>query len=232
MPISLTAKDEKFKEFNDIMKLRGWHGRETEYVNSDKIMRFICDKGHQSGLRFRVLVKPTGSGCPACRKTNKLTTEDICAIAADRGWVLLPEPIVNTKTKASFLCDKGHTIEMVPERMKKGVRCYECVKEIAKNAPKKLNKESGGMIRDFNRVNINEVIERLKLKGYFLISYSGSLDRNSVVACQDGHKREVKIKILVKEKGSCPECLRLSDSILFNELCANLHFTVTVRYWA
>lgn len=244
MPISIAAKAEYLKQFNQIMKDKGWTGLETEYINHRTPMRFICDKGHQASMELRVLARPTGNGCTACRKTNKWTIEQFREVASKRSWQLLSENVVNTKTKATYQCDKGHVVEMYPERVHKNAECYECAnirkkaqleKEAARKPRCKKNKSFLDLpvkesVNPYNRVDFSELISKLENKGYKLDFYSGTINKPSKVTCNEGHTRSTTVDAILKEKLGCPECLRLADKIRFAEFCKEVCFKVVGEY--
>ena len=95
-----------------------------EYVNSQTITLFKCDKGHTWETTPNSVMR--GSGCPQCyEKNHPLTKEIVNARITDRGITLLGE-YMGAHASTLFQCSKGHTWEARPGNIMQGKNCPHC----------------------------------------------------------------------------------------------------------
>jgi hypothetical protein len=85
----------------------GYELLETIYVNSKSPLKFKCNKGHIDSMKWESF--SIGSKCKNCYvRTTKISLEDIKEYFKKENYELLETEYVNSKTKMSCKCDKGH----------------------------------------------------------------------------------------------------------------------------
>lgn len=112
-------------EMRELAKARGGKCLSDQYVNTDAKLLWECDKGHRweaTGYH----VKRRKSWCPICAGRQKLTIDEMKAIAHAKGGRCLSEQYVNNQTKLQWECSKGHTWESTPSLVKNGAWCPVC----------------------------------------------------------------------------------------------------------
>jgi hypothetical protein len=104
----------------------------SEYVNSAAKIEFECKKGHrysQTWSNFQA-----GRRCQLCEwdaRREAVEPETVIAAFNARGYRLL-SPFVNSTTKISYECPKGHRNSIKWRSFKLGGGCPECAGKIVK----------------------------------------------------------------------------------------------------
>ena len=77
--------------------------------------------------------------------SQRLKFEDVKQLFADRGFELLEDTYVNTRTKMKFKCTKNHISSISVDNLKKGCNCSECAgnKKLTTKKKNNLNKNVG-----------------------------------------------------------------------------------------
>jgi hypothetical protein len=100
-----------------------------EYINAYSKLEWECNKGHKWGARpFHV---KSGSWCPICAReqianSQKLTIAEMQDLAGNKEGKCLSEKYVNSYTKLTWQCKKGHKWNAVPYAIKRGEWCPTC----------------------------------------------------------------------------------------------------------
>ena len=121
---------EKFNE-------KGWTLLSEEYINSGEKLEYICNKGHKHCMSWDNFKK--GKNCPECSGYNiSYTIEDIRKEFEKINWTLLSEEYVDSKTKLSYICDKGHKHLISWNKFQQGERCPFCQNYVGETRIKTL----------------------------------------------------------------------------------------------
>ncbi|OOZ61597.1 zinc-ribbon domain-containing protein [Solemya velum gill symbiont] len=154
------------------------------YSNARTKTTFKCSKGHEWLATPGSVMR--GSSCPVCAGNAPLTKEIVNDRIAKRGIELISE-YVNTDTRATFRCKKGHEWQTKPGDVLSGKGCRVC----AGLAP--LTKEI--------------VNERLAERGIELIGDYSANHTKTTFRCKKGHEWEAAPSSIYKKEGSgCPYC--------------------------
>jgi len=116
-----------FERVKRIARKKGGQCLGTEYVDSHTKMPFRCREGHQ-WMAEPVSVS-NGSWCPRCAGTERLTIEQMRAIAKECGGECLSEEYVNVFEPLRWRCAEGHEWTAPPDRiMHHGSWCGPCAR--------------------------------------------------------------------------------------------------------
>ena len=116
---------------------KGWTLLSEEYINSGEKLEYICDKGHKHCMSWDNFKK--GKNCPECSGYNiSYTIEDIRKEFETINWTLLSEEYVDSKTKLSYICDKGHKHLISWNKFQQGERCPFCQNYVGETRIKTL----------------------------------------------------------------------------------------------
>ena len=106
-----------------------WGGKciSTSVINSSTNLEWECSEGHR-WFAPPSRIKNSGSWCPECRGTKKLTLEEMQDLAESRGGKCLSDVYVNVNTKMEWECKEGHKWSALPYAIKLGGWCPHCSK--------------------------------------------------------------------------------------------------------
>jgi hypothetical protein len=94
-----------------------------EYINIDTRATFRCEYGHEwETIPDGVIA---GNGCPICSGTAPLSKEIVNERITGRGFKMISD-YINTATKTTFRCDKGHEWNAKPSNIMHGQGCPTC----------------------------------------------------------------------------------------------------------
>jgi len=113
----------------NMQRLAQAHGGQclsTQYINTETKLRWQCQAGHQWEAVPQSIKQ--GTWCPVCSHHQKLTLEEIQAIAMQRGGKCLSKEYINSKTKLLWECSEGHQWQAVLDSVKRGSWCAVCKK--------------------------------------------------------------------------------------------------------
>jgi hypothetical protein len=166
-----------------IAQRRGGLCCSTQYAGDNIKLEWECAAGH----RWKAVPSSVkqGSWCPYCAGTMRGTLTELQRVAEARGGRCLATRYVNTQTKVSWECDKGHRWQALPTHVKRGSWCPYC----------------RGMYK-----SIKELREIAKLRGGKCLSrrYLGTHSKH-LWRCSEGH--EWKATFDSVRRGSwCPYC--------------------------
>lgn len=109
----------------ELASARGGKCLSEEYLNIAAKLLWECDKGHRwEATAYHV--KRRKSWCPVCAGRQRLTIDEMKAIAQSRGGHCLSEQYVNNQTKLQWECSQGHRWESIPSLIKTGAWCPVC----------------------------------------------------------------------------------------------------------
>ena len=119
--------------------IAGSHGGEClskEYVNAHVHLKWRCKEGHEWEATYNNIGK--GKWCPRCATEEvaakqRLTIEEMQAIAESRGGKCISDLYVNIDTKLDWECIRGHRFKARPDTVKRVQWCPECKASISEN---------------------------------------------------------------------------------------------------
>ena len=154
------------------------------YVNSSTKLKWQCSKNHTWEETPESII--SGSWCPECARARRYTIEGMVELAAEQGGLCLSEKYVNSTTKLTWQCAKGHVWEATPRIIKQGGWCPECAGTI--------------------RLSVSEMQQLAEERGGKCLS-DKYVDAATKVKwqCSKGHVWEATIRD-IKEGSWCPEC--------------------------
>lgn len=190
MPAKLTIQDAI-----DVFNKRDFTLLETEYVNSETPMRYICKCGNESKMSLKNAKK--GKSCALCGRKSASTTkttsiEDVEKVFSDAGCILLSTSY-KFGEKLKYLCKCGNEMETTLGKAKySGTSCKYCRAIKAADARRKYS--------------IDEVKEMFGQKGKILLA---EVFTNSTIAmpyiCKCGTKSTINLNNFLKGK-DCWKC--------------------------
>ena len=155
------------------------------YVNASTKLKWQCSKNHIWEETPESIM--SGSWCPECARARRYTIEGMMELAAEQGGLCLSDKYVNSTTKLTWQCAKGHVWEATPRAIKQGDWCKECAGTI--------------------RLSVSEMQQLAEERGGKCLS-DKYLDSATKVKwqCAKGHVWEATIRD-IKEGSWCPKCL-------------------------
>lgn len=145
----------------------------SEYINSTKSVTVQCEKGHIWTTRVANIFN-RGDGCPHCSghsSVKRYTVSELEKIFKDRNVTFITKykDIVPTSSKATFICDDGHTWATSVNSMlgKKTNGCGVCYG----NTP----------------LNLDILQKRYEKYGYKIISTYVNSNEKIQLECSEGH---------------------------------------------
>jgi very-short-patch-repair endonuclease len=97
---------------------------ETEYVNANTKIKYICKCGNESFITFGNFKK--GSRCAKCSGNEKLTYEFVYNYFKEQKCELLETKYINNITKMKYLCICKNESFITFGNFQKSVRCTKC----------------------------------------------------------------------------------------------------------
>lgn len=124
------SKKKNIYDMKNIAKMRDGKCLSKEYVNNKTKLKWQCNEGHIWKAVPSSVAR--GTWCPECsinksNEANKLTIEEMHSIAQKRRGKCLSSKYINSNTRLSWQCEKGHTWEATPTHVKNGTWCPVCI---------------------------------------------------------------------------------------------------------
>lgn len=113
------------EEMHALASVRGGKCLSDEYANMHTKLRWRCAEGHEWDAASGH-IKHRKQWCPTCSGTQKLTIEEMHALADARGGKCLSDEYTNAATKLRWKCAKGHEWEAVPGSVRNGNSWCPC----------------------------------------------------------------------------------------------------------
>ena len=133
---------------------------------------------------------------------KKITIEDMQIIAAGRGGTCLSTRYIDTHTKLTWQCKRGHQWEAIPHSVKRGGWCPACA--VRRRAGKKSTIEE-----------MQAIAERHGGK-CLSQNYTGSL-ANLTWQCKEGHQWQAN-SCNIKKGTWCPACAGRGTKLTIEEM--------------
>jgi hypothetical protein len=137
-PVSLMKHS--IEEMQAIAEARGGKCLSKKYVSLEQNLKWQCGKCHNIWDARPANIIWNNRWCPSCSGNQRLTIEEMKAIANDRGGKCLSKKYLNARTKLKWQCgDFKHIWYAIPYHVKRGTWCPVCARiKVSKN--KKQNK--------------------------------------------------------------------------------------------
>jgi very-short-patch-repair endonuclease/rubredoxin len=163
----------------------GYKCLETDYQDSNTKMKYICDKGHESSIRFGCF--KAGQRCPVCAGVQKYTFDYVKNFFGSFGYICLENEYINSKEKMRYICDKGHESSITFSSFKIGRRCYECFGS--------------------HKHTIDYVKSYFEKFGYHCLEskYLNSGTKMKYI-CDKGHENSMTFSMFYNQSHRCPIC--------------------------
>ena len=195
-------KKKNFDEVYKTFEINNCKLLEKEYINNRTPMRYICECGIESIIRFSEFTR--GQRCKKCsyRKKAEKTKLDYFFVKNEfekRNCVLLEREYKNARTKMKYICSCGNTSLITYTNFKAGNRCSECKR-------KKLI--------SLNTKHTTESIKTM-LKEYdieIIGQYKGYHSNLEYLCNKCGHKGIKSLNTIVNSKYPCRNCFIKSVS--------------------
>jgi len=160
------------------------------YKNNNTKLLLKCPIGHEYKVTLGSFQQ--GRRCPFCAGNIKLTYEYVKYFIESKGYQLLSDTYINSKTKLLIKCPIGHEYNVLFLHFKNGIRCPVCY------GNKKLTYEY-----------VKSYIEK---EGYQLLSKKYKNNSTELLLkCPEGHGYKVKFYSF-KQGCRCPICWNESKS--------------------
>ena len=131
-------------EMQEIAKKKGGQCLSERYINGHTNLTWQCKKGHQWDATPANVKR--GSWCPACAGSKRGTIKKMREIAEEHGGQCLSLEYINSITKLTWRCKKGHQWDATPHSLHEGHWCPVCagVQKGTIEQMQKIARERGG----------------------------------------------------------------------------------------
>jgi peptide methionine sulfoxide reductase MsrB len=150
----MRGKTLTIEEMKILAQERGGRCLSHEYVNNKTKLLWECAEGHQWEAKANHI--KGGRWCPVCAGIEKLTLQEMQALAQKHGGKCLSHEYVNARTPLLWECAKGHQWKAKPTSIKNhGYWCSACagVKKLTLQEMQMLAQEHGGKCLSHEYVN-------------------------------------------------------------------------------
>jgi len=135
-----SLKKHNIEEMQSIAKDRGGWCLSKKYASVEKNLKWQCGKCDHIWDAKPANIIWNNQWCPKCGGNQRLTIEEMNAIAKSRGGKCLSKKYINTRTKLKWQCgDFKHIWYAIPDSVKRGSWCPVCAR-IKASKNKKRNK--------------------------------------------------------------------------------------------
>jgi len=118
-------------DMRQIAEERGGECLSEEMVSSYSNLRWRCKEGHEWEARPNIV--KSGTWCPFCAGTARLTISDMQQLAQSKGGSCISTEYINSKKKLKWRCVNGHKWDATPHDIKQGAWCPICINERRKD---------------------------------------------------------------------------------------------------
>ena len=148
-----------FQEVKALFIERNYELLETEYINNDTPMHYICPNHQEKNLTVTMHEFKNGRGCIYCARDNlRFLYEDVSKAFTDRGYELLSTEYINSNTPLQYHCPfhPDAILSITVSNLLNGSGCRLCF--IDRNHGETSNNWKGGVsyIGNYIRTAINK----------------------------------------------------------------------------
>jgi hypothetical protein len=148
------------EDMQKIGRNRGGQCLSREYTNSQTKLSWQCKEGHQwEALPGSI---KNGTWCPVCAGTKRGSIEGMQEVARRLGGECLSQAYINSRTKLTWQCKKGHLWKALPSSIKQGHWCPTCPRENKREHIRKPH-QPRRRLRSFSASTRYPSVLRLKL---------------------------------------------------------------------
>lgn len=151
----------------------------TTYIDNRTKMKWECEFGHV-WLSNIDNIKTKNSWCPICAKTQKLTIEEMIALAKSRQGECLSNVYVNNQEKLEWQCKCGYVWLAMPNKIKNGSWCPKCAQQLKPtiNELKDIAKKFGGFCLATEYINAHTKIQWQCKEGHVFHANTTNVKQN------------------------------------------------------
>jgi very-short-patch-repair endonuclease/predicted SPOUT superfamily RNA methylase MTH1 len=113
-----------YEDVYNYFKEQGCELLETEYINYDSKMKYICSCGNKSQITFHNF--KNHKRCMKCSGNEKLTYEYVYNFFKNQNCDLISTEYINANTKMKYLCKCGNESKITFSSFQKGSKCMKC----------------------------------------------------------------------------------------------------------
>lgn len=157
----------------------------TEYINAISQMKWECAKGHIWNTFYSSIKQ--GTWCPECSGVKRIVIQDCHKLAELKSGKCLSTEFINSVSKLTWQCSKGHIWNSQYHTIRKGNWCPKCNVERQRHT-----------IEDCHK------LAQLKVGKCLSTEYTRSKDKMKW-QCEKGHIWNTSFD-MIKRGHWCPEC--------------------------
>jgi hypothetical protein len=124
-----------FEDAKKLAKMRGFQVLSKKYSGVETKLLWQCKNKHAWEASYHNI--KSGTGCPRCCGLIKSNIQEMREIARERGGKCLSKEYVNSQTRLTWECAKGHIWEARPSKIKFGQWCPKCNNHISEEICRK-----------------------------------------------------------------------------------------------
>jgi very-short-patch-repair endonuclease/predicted SPOUT superfamily RNA methylase MTH1 len=113
-----------YEDIYNYFKEKGCELLETEYINVNTKMKYICVCENKSEITFSNFQR--GSRCIKCSGNEKLTYEYVYNFFKKQNCELISNEYINANTLMKYICECGHKSKITFGSFQRGTRCMKC----------------------------------------------------------------------------------------------------------
>jgi len=195
-----------------------------KYVNSASKLKWECKEGHR--WRATPASIKRGVWCPACSGRKRLDIKEMRKIAKSRGGKCVSTKYVNTLTKLTWECVKGHQWDASPHNVRQGTWCPTCYgKNPTIERMQEMAESKGGKCLSEEFVSKKKLIWECE-HGHTWSALPGSIKQGSwCPTCNGGIKLTLDVmhEAAAKKGGKCLSTEYLNSRTKLNWECKEGH---------
>ena len=178
------------KKLHEIASERGGICLSVHYETAHHKYEWRCKYGHEWSSSYSSI--SVGSWCPNCAGQTKISIEDLCKLAEERGGRCLSKNYTNARTKYEWECKEGHQWSAAYYSIKRGNWCPHCAR-----------------LADRKKFTIHDYQKVAKQRGgSFLSKQNLGVLESHEWKCANGHTWYASPSSIMNGGSWCPSCSR------------------------
>jgi len=113
-----------YDDVKSSFEAKGYILLSKEYTNNSQKLDYLCSNGHEHSIAYSHFLD--GVRCSYCVGNARLNYDQIKIEFEKEHYILLSTEYVNSKTKLTYKCSKGHTHAITWSDWSAGYRCVIC----------------------------------------------------------------------------------------------------------
>ena len=149
---------------------RGYELLETDYKSAQQLLKYKCNNGHETTIRYKKFQK--GQGCRYCCGYVPKTIDFIKEQFKLKGFVLLEDTYLNNRSRLKYLCSNNHNHYVSwANFQQEGYECPKCTRSL---------------------LDISIINNEFKQRGFKLIETSYKNNNTPLkYICQNNHEQTI-----------------------------------------